>query len=527
MLNRRRFVAASASALAAPSIARAAAANVLRFVPQTDVAVLDPVWTTTYQSRDHGYMVFDTLFGMNARYATSPQMAAGAVAEADGKRWRITLRDHLRFHDGTPVLARDCVASIKRWGARDPFGQALLAACDEITAPDDRTVEFRLQAPFPLLPDALGKAPPSMCAIMPERLAATDPFKQVTEMVGSGPFRFKADERVPGSLVVYEKFTGYVPRSDGVPEWTAGPKVVQVDRVEWHILPDTSTVAAALSRGEVDWWWQPDADLLPILRSDPAVVVRQNDPTGLIGTLRMNHLQPPFNNPALRRVVLAAVAQSEFMQAVAGDDAANWHDGVGVFCPGTPLATDAGMAVLTGPRDKAKLREAVVASGYGGERTVVLGASDIPSSKALSDVGQDLLKKLGLNVDYQVSDWGTIVQRRAKMDAVEAGGWSVFHTFWSGLDQFTPAGHVFLRANGKRAAPGWPTSPELESLRSQWFAAPDLAAQQAVAAKMQVQAFVDVPYVPLGQVLPSTAFHRSVQGVVPGGVPMFWNVRKG
>ena len=184
-------------------------------------------------------MVFDTLFGMNARYAASPQMAAGAVAEQDGKLWRITLREGLSFHDGTPVLARDCVASIKRWGARDAFGQALMAASDEITAPDDRTVAFRLKAPFPLLPDALGKAPPSMCAIMPERLALTDPYKQVTEMVGSGPFRFKADERVPGSLVVYEKFAGYVPRSDGVPEWTAGPKVVHVDRVEWHVLPDT------------------------------------------------------------------------------------------------------------------------------------------------------------------------------------------------------------------------------------------------------------------------------------------------
>lgn len=526
MLNRRRFIATSASVLAAPNLVRAGTASVLRFVPQADVAVLDPVWTTSYQSRDHGFMVFDTLFGMNASYATSPQMAAGAVVEDGGKRWRITLREGLRFHDGTPVLGRDCVASIKRWGARDAFGQALLAASDEITAPDDRTIEFRLQAPFPLLPDALGKAPPSMCAIMPERLASTDPFKQVTEMVGSGPFRFKADERIPGSLVVYETFAGYVARSDGVPEWTAGPKVVQVDRVEWHIIPDTSTVASALSRGEVDWWWQPDADLLPILQNDPAVQVRRNDPAGLIGTLRMNHLQPPFNNPALRRVVLAAVVQAEFMQAVAGDDAANWRGDVGIFCPGTPLASDAGMAVLTGPRDLAKLRKEVAASGYGGERVVVLGASDIPSSKATSDVGQDLLTKLGLNVDYQVSDWGTIVQRRAKMGPVDAGGWSVFHTFWSGLDQFTPAGHVFLRANGKSAAPGWPTSPELESLRGQWLAAPDLAVQQAIAAKMQLQSFQDVPYVPLGQALPSTAFHRSVQGVVPGGVPVFWNVHK-
>ena len=521
-MKRRTFLATAAAGLAAPMLARGADARVLRVVPQADVAVLDPVWTTSYQTRDHGTMVFDTLFGMDGRFAASPQMAEGARAEDGGKTWRITLRDGLRFHDGTPVLGRDCVASVKRWGARDPFGQAVIAAADEIASPDDRTIQFRMKAPFALLPDALAKTPPSMCPIMPERLALTDPFKQVSEMVGSGPFRFKADERVPGSLVVYEKFEGYVPRPSGTPDWTAGPKVVHVDRVEWHVIPDSSTVASAIGRGEVDWWLSPDFDLLPMLRRDAGLVVRQNDPTGLIGTMRLNHLQPPFDNPALRRAVLGAVTQADFMQAVAGDPA-NWRDGVGVFCPGTPLASDAGMAVLTGPRDMAKIRAAVAASGYNGERVVVLGAGDIPSSKATSDVGQDLLKQIGLNVDYQISDWGTIVQRRAKMDPVEAGGWSVYHTYWSGLDQFTPATHAFLRGNGKNAGPGWPSSPVLEALRADWFAAPDLPAQQAIAAKMQMQAFVDVPYIPLGQQLPFTAFRKRVTGVLRGQ-PVFWNL---
>ena len=268
-MNRRHFLAASAAILAAPSVGRGATKNVLRFVPQTDVAVLDPVWTTTYPTRDHAYLVFDTLFGMDSSYSVSPQMAAGAVQDDGGKTWRITLREGLRFHDGTPVLARDCAASIKRWGARDPFGQALIAAADEITGVDDKTIQFRLKAPFPLLPDALGKTPPSMCAIMPERLALTDPYKQVTEMVGSGPFRFKPDERVPGSLMVYEKFADYVPRPDGKPDWTAGPKIVHLDRVEWHIIPDASTVLSAIGRNEVDWWWVPDADLVADLGQEP------------------------------------------------------------------------------------------------------------------------------------------------------------------------------------------------------------------------------------------------------------------
>lgn len=524
----RRTLLSSAAALAAlarPSIARAAGTGVLKFVPQTDVAVLDPIWTTTYPTRDHAYLVFDTLFGMTSAYEVTPQMLAGATTEGDGLVWNLTLRDGLRFHDDTPVLARDAVASIRRWGARDTFGQALMAATDELSAPTDKQIRFRLKQPFPLLPMALGKSASSMCAIMPERLASTDPFKQITEMTGSGPYRFKANERVPGALLVYEKFTDYVPRPDGVADWTAGPKIANLDRVEWHIIPDASTTLAAMRNGEIDWWWIPDADLVPALSQMPNLTVRNNDPTGLIATMRFNQMVPPFDNPALRRAVLAAVNQEDFMVAVAGTDPAWWRDGVGVFCPGTALANDAGLSAVTGKRDLAKAREAVKASGYNGERVVVLGASDIASSKALSDVGADLLKQIGLNVDYAISDWGTVVQRRAKTEPVAQGGWSIFHTFWSGTDQFTPAGHAFLRGNGRAAAPGWPTSPQLESLRSDWFRAPDLPAQQQVARAMQLQAFQDVPYVPLGQQLNATAYQKNLSGVLKG-IPLFWNIRR-
>src|SRR5215469_4212904 len=208
-MRRRTFLASTALSLAAPAIARGEASQVLKFVPQADLAVLDPVWTTTYQTRDHGLLVFDTLFGLDSHFEPQPQMAEDAVSEDDGKSWRITLRPDLMFHDDTKVLARDCVASIKRWGTRDGFGQALIAATEAISAPDDTTILFRMKYPFPLLPDALAKTPPSMCPIMPERLAATDPYKQVTEMVGSGPYRYKPDERVPGSRVVYERNPKY------------------------------------------------------------------------------------------------------------------------------------------------------------------------------------------------------------------------------------------------------------------------------------------------------------------------------
>ena len=183
-MQRRDFLSAAAATLFAPAIARGQAANVLKFVPLADLTILDPHLTTSYQTRDHGYMVFDTLFGVDAQYRPQPQMLAGFTTDNDGKVWKLTLRDGLLFHDGEKVLARDCVASIQRWGKRDAFGQALLAATDELSATDDKTIIFHLKHPFPLLPLALGKTPPTMCAIMPERLARTDAFTQITEMVG-------------------------------------------------------------------------------------------------------------------------------------------------------------------------------------------------------------------------------------------------------------------------------------------------------------------------------------------------------
>jgi peptide/nickel transport system substrate-binding protein len=521
---RRRTLLATAGALAAPRIGRGAEASVLRFIPQSDLAVLDPIWTAAYVTRNHAMMVFDTLYAMDGAYRTTPQMVAGDTTSADGLIWELTLRDGLLWHDGTAVLARDCVASISRWAARDSFGQTLATVTDDLSAPDDRTIRFRLKRPFPLLTAALGKPGSNICAMMPERLALTDPFKQTTEMVGSGPFRFKADERVAGARVVYERNVTYVPRPDGTASFTSGPKVVHVDRVEWTVIPDASTAAAAMQAGEMDWWEAPTSDLIPLLKRNENLTIPPADPMGYLGTLRMNHLQPPFNNSALRRAVLGAISQDDFMAAAAGDPA-NWRSGVGVFCPGTPMATQAGMEALTSPRDLTAVAKAVKASGYNGERTVLLVPSDFPTLKALGDVGADVLKRIGMNVDAQYADWGSVLQRLAKQDPVEQGGWSIFHTYWSGLDQLDPAVHVSIRGNGKAASRGWPTSERLESLRNDWLFSTDIADRKRIAAAIQEQVFIDVPYIPLGQILPPTVHRRSVTDVLTG-YALFWNLRK-
>ena len=524
-MKRRTFLTAAAGALAAPSLARAQPARVLRFIPQSDVTALDPVWTSVYVTRNHAYMVFDTLYGQDDSFGMHPQMVDGAVTENDGKLWRLTLRDGLMFHDGTPVLARDCTASIRRWSRRDSYGQTLASLTDELSAPDDKTILFRLKAPFPQLPDALGKVGINMLPIMPERLANTDPFKQVTEMVGSGPFRYLADERVVGARAVYARFDGYRPRRDGVAACTSGPKLAHFDRVEWKVIPDMATAAAAMQRGEADWWEQPSYDLLPLVAKEPALMTSVVEVTGNIGLLRFNQLFPPFDNPAIRRALLPALVQADYMQAIAGDAKDAWRADVGFIPPGTAMASDAGMAAVTGPRDVERAKRQIKEAGYGGETVVVLSPSDYPRVSALANVAADMLRKCGLNVDLQEMDWGTVIQRRTSKAPPAQGGWNVFFTTFTGNDMASPGGNLALRGNGAAAWFGWPTAPKLEALRTEWLSTTDLAAQRRIAADIQAQAFVDVPFLPLGEFFQPTVQRRELVGTLKG-LSLFWNVRR-
>jgi peptide/nickel transport system substrate-binding protein len=525
-MRRRDALAVVAAGLAAPRLA-CAAGGTLKFVPQIDLAFLDPHFTTAYVTRGHGHMVFDTLYGQDGSFRASPQMVEGHVVEDGGKLWTLTLRPGLLWHDGERVLARDCVASVRRWAQRDALGGALTAATEELSAPDDRTVRFRLRRPFPLLPDALGKVTSPMPAMMPERLASTDPFRQITEMVGSGPFRFLADERVPGSRNAYAKFDRYIAREGGASGWNAGPKRVFLDRVEWTTIPDAATKVAALQRGEQDWWENPTHDLLPLLRRDRHIRIAVNNPTGSVNMMRPNHLQPPFNNPAVRRALFWALDQAAFMQAIVGDDPRMYHVPHGFFCPNTPMASEVGLEPLRGPRDLAKAREMLRAAGYAGERVAMLVATDYAQFKAIGEVMADAMGRIGMNVDYIATDWGTMLQRRNNKGPVEQGGWSCLNTGWEGVDHMDPSNHYAIRGNGNEASawPGWCVSARLEELRNAWLEAPDLAAQQAICRDMQLQCMVDVPSVPLGQYVQPTAYRATITGVQVG-FPTFWNVRR-
>ena len=523
-MRRRDLLIGAAAALAAPAVGRAAGGSVLRFVPYVDLAVLDPVTNTNAVTRTHAYLVFDTLFGTDSNFQIQPQMAEGAVWNADFTDCTITLRDGLKFHDNTPVLGRDVVASIRRWGARDVFGISVLEQIAELTAPDDRSIRIRTKRPFRLLLSAFGKMGPNMPAIMPERLAAFDAFKNVPELIGSGPFRFVPAERVPGAKVVYEKFAGYVPRQGGGAGFTAGPKQALVDRVEWLTMPEAATAAAALQRGEVDWLETPSPDLLGQLRKDKSIKVETVDATGQMAILRFNTLIAPFDNPKLRLALLRAVDQTEFMRAYS-EDSSLWRTGVGVYTGGTPFASKAGLGGLFGQTDFARAKAEIAASGYKGEKVVLLGATDHPVSGPTANVAADLFQKLGLNVDFQAVDTGTVFQRRNNKGPVDKGGWNVFPAALSGMGQTNPAESYLTRGNGAGAWYGWPTSARVEELHDAFLTAPDDAAQHKIADELQVVLMQEAPFLPLGQVISPTAYRSNIAGITPG-FPRFWGVSK-
>jgi len=519
---------ATAAALPMPAIAQGAGRNVLRVVPQANLTVLDPIWTTAYVTRNSAFMVWDTLFGLDSQFRPQPQMAEGCTLSADQRIYAMTLREGLKFHDLSPVRSADCIASIKRWAARDAIGQKLSTLVEDYRVLDDRRFEIRLKEPFALTLFALAKPSSNVCFIMPERIASTDPNAQIKpdEVIGSGPFRFKRDEWNPGALAVWTKNADYQLRQEPA-NWVSGGKRANFDRIEWHIIPDAATAAGALQSGEVDWWEVPLADMFPLLRRDRNIVLEQMNPLGEIGILRFNQLFKPFDNPAIRRAVASVMNQADYMQAVVGDDPKLWKPS-GFFTPGTPMASEIVPDALKSPSEIETGKKALATAGYNGEKVVLIAATDIPITHAQSQVTEQLLRQLGMNLDYVATDWGTVVQRRASREPPERGGWSLFHTWFAGFDQADPSAQLPIRGNGTGPGSwfGWPTSPQLEELRDAWFTAPDVEAQRKICDEMQVVALRDLPYVPTGQFFIPFAFRRNITGILKGPLPLFWNVSR-
>src|ERR1700737_2416557 len=516
---------AATGGLSMPALSQGAAARTLRFVPQANLANFDPVWGTQYVVRNAAALVWDTLYGIDATLQPQRQMVESEEVSDDGLSWTFRLRPGLKFHDGEPVLSKDVVASLVRWSAREAMGLMIKAIQNELTAVDDKTFKWVLKQPYPKMLLALGKNSTPCAFIMPERIAQTDPFKQITEYTGSGPMKFAKSEWVPGAKSVFERFTDYTPRQEKA-SWLAGGKQILIARVEWLVIPDPATAAAALQNGEVDWWENPITDLVPVLKKNRNIIVDIADPLGNIGVFRMNHLHPPFNDVKARRAVLAALSQEDYMRALVGDDTSLWKPLPGFFTPDTPLYTEEGGEILKGPRKLDAAKKLLAESGNSGKPVTCLGAQDQQITKAQGDVTADLLKHLDMNVDFVATDWGTVGSRRAQKTPPGQGGWQMFHTWHAGADCINPAAYSGIRGNGDKAWWGWPTSPAVEKEVTAWFEAKNLDEEKATVNRLNKAAPEAAIYAPPGFFLSYTAWRKNVSGVAKGPQPFFWGVSK-
>jgi peptide/nickel transport system substrate-binding protein len=528
-------VSLTAAALALPLVcfgrtpAAAEGQKTITAVMQADVKIFDPIVNTADITSRFALMVFDTLFSLDQNLAPQPQMVGKYEISPDGLSYTFVLRDGLKFHDGTPVTADDVVASLKRWWVKDGGGQIIQKFTKELTAVDQRTFRLVLNEPYGLVLDTLAKPDANVPVIMPKRLASTDPNEAVSEIVGSGPFKFVKDEWVPGSKVVFTKNTDYVPRSEPASGF-AGGKVVKVDRVEWVVLPDPQSTIQALNRGQIDFVELPEVDLLPLLKANKDVRVEDMSPLGTQGILRLNHLQPPFTDVRARRAMQWLVNQRDFMTAAFGDPSLWKVCGSFLICD-EPMAFQDGADMLNQdiPSEQriAKAKELLTEAGYKGEPVVLLDPVNRPTFHSANLVFSEALKKAGVNVRLDAMDWGTLVTRRTKKDPVDQGGWSIFFTSNGGLEGSNPAFNISTSAGCDKAWWGWPCDPKLEELRSQWALGKTLDERKKIAQQIQVSATEDVIYIPWGVWKTPSAMRTSLKNMlkVPDSI-VFWNVEK-
>jgi len=503
-------------ALAAP-----AAAQTLRVAPHSDLKIVDPVWTTALISVNHGYMVYDTLFALDETLTVRPQMVDRHETSADKLTWTFTLRDGLEWHDGAAVTAEDCVASLRRWAARDTMGQKLMSYVAELAAPDARTIRMTLKEPYGLVLQTLAKPGANVPFMMPKRVAATDPSQQITDYTGSGPFIFKRDEWRPGEKVVYVRNPRYRPRGEPA-SGLAGGKVAKVERVEWIWIADAQTQVDALIKGEIDLIEAPPHDLLALLAADRNVVLKVTNSPGRQFAFRFNVLHKPFDNPKVRQAAAYAFNQKDFLEAIVGD-AKYYRECKSLFPCGSPLESTKGFDDKLGS-DFAKARKLLQEAGYDGTPIVLMQSTDIVSLSNLAPVAKALMEKAGFKVDLQAMDWQTLVSRRTKKDAPGAGGWHAFLTSWASVDILDPVATGFLNASCDKAMFGWPCDAELERLRDAFAKETDPARQRALAEAVQLRA-VDYPtHVQLGQYVQPVAMRRNVSGLLTGASIAFWNI---
>ena len=489
---------------------------------EADLKILDPVWTSAYITRNHGYLVYDTLFGTDENLRIKPQMVDRTIVSPNGMKYTFTLREGLRWHDGKPVLSEDCVESLKRWGKKDRFGQLLMANTGKISPVDKKTFTLDLVEPFGRVLEALGKTGSNVPFMMPARIASTSPEDQFKEVIGSGPFKFARDGWQPGEQVEYLRNNDYIPR-DEAPSGSTGGKRAYLDKVIWRYIADPWDAAEDLTAGEVDWWQEPPLDFIPKIEQNPDLQTFLIDPLGQQGFLRPNFLHPPFHNKKAREALLHTMDQETYLYLTVSQSK-YYRACNSVYACGGPYATTVGAEPIM-EHNLIRASQLLKESGYDGTPIVVIQITDRPFLNAAAVVTRQRLQSIGFKVILKPMDWSTGLIVRARKEPPDKGGWNLLFTWFHGADVIDPAVHFGLSGAGSNAWYGWPSVPQLEKLGIDWVRATDQTKRKQLADDIQRVALSEVTYVPWGEWIQPTAFRKHVRDVLKFGAPIFWNVK--
>ena len=481
----------------------------LRVAPHTELKVIDPIWTTAYITRSHGYLVYDTLFSMNAMLEPEPQMVDTSVLSEDKKTWTFKLRDGLKWHDGTNVTAEDCVASLKRWGKRDGEGQVLFKNIASLSPVDEKTIVMKLHKPDGYVPAVLAKLSSNVPFMMPKRIAETDPFTAIQDPIGSGPFIFKKDEWIPGEQVVYVKNENYVPRTEPT-SLAAGSKEPKLERIEWKFYPDRVSATNALLKGEVDYVESVPTKLVPNLEEKKKIVIAFTDPVGNVAMARFNSLIPPFDNVEIRRAAIMAMDQKDYMSAALGDQK-YWRTCYSVFPCDTEFENQVGNSLMK-VADLETAKKALKEANYDGTPVIIFNPTDVPVISAFTQVTADKLRQIGMKVEVQDMTWATLTERRANRGSVADGGWNMFHTWWIADDLINPMAVAFS-GDPDTGWYGWPADKKLEQYRAEYLNVKSGEEASELAAKIQARLFAIGAFGLLGQFVEPVAYNSKLQGV--------------
>ncbi|MFC3126906.1 ABC transporter substrate-binding protein [Pseudoroseomonas globiformis] len=500
--------------------APAVRAEPLKVVLEAEIVTLDPYFTSAYITRTFGLMVFDTLFAPDSKGAMHPQMVESHTVSADGLNWDFTLRDGLAFHDGSKVTGADAVASLKRWATRSPLGARLMAVASSLEATGENSFRLVLKEPYGLVLDTLGTPSSPTPFIMPARLAATPGSTQLSEIVGSGPFIYDRAQHRPGDRMVLRRNEAYKPRAEPA-DFLAGGKVAKVEALDIRVIPDGSTAAAALQSGEIDYMQYAPFDFLPMMEKDRRVkVVNFAGPHMFTGHYRINTASPPFNDPAIRRVLLKLVDQREVMAGLGLDDRYS-RDCAAFFICGSPYETTAGTEPLKDPSIEAAAA-LLKQTKYAGEPVVVMAASDLEAPKISSQILADRLTRAGFKVDFQIMDWASVLTRRTLRE-----GWSVYGVHALGLDLSSPLTNTVISFNCTEAkTAGFMCDQRMVPLFDAFARAPSREQQREVAGQIQTIVYEQGLGIPFGQFAQPAAMRSNLGGLIPSAVPVFWNVEK-